>query len=105
MNNRTSMNVAVDVRLVEQFCQRWKVIELALFGSVLTEHFKVDSDVDVLVTFAADATWSLLDWADMRDELATVFGRDIDLVEKDGLQNPFRRKAILSSAEVVYAAA
>jgi len=89
---------------VEAFCRKWKVAELSLFGSALSDNFRPDSDVDVLVTFAPDARRSLMDWADMVDELEEIFGRPVDLVEKQGLRNPFRRKAILDSAEVIHAA-
>lgn len=85
------------------FCHRWKVAELALFGSVLREDFSAASDIDVLVTFAPDAQHSLFDLVDMREELQVIFGREVDLVEKAGLRNPFRRHAILKSLEVVYA--
>ncbi len=88
-------------RLTE-FCRRWKVTELALFGSVLREDFRPDSDIDVLVTFAEDAGWSLFDLVSMQDELKEIFGREVDLVEKDGLRNPFRKRSILNSMEVVY---
>lgn len=89
---------------IAAFCHRWKVEELSLFGSVLREDFGPDSDVDVLVTFAEDADWSLYDWVDMIEELKVIFGRDVDLVSKRGLRNPFRRHAILTTREVVYAA-
>lgn len=105
MNDRFKENFKKQYGRIEQFCARWKIDELAVFGSILTDEFSDDSDVDVLVTFAPDATWSLFDWVAMTDELETIFGRPVDLVEKEGLRNPFRRKAILSSAEVVYAAA
>lgn len=85
------------------FCHRWKVAELALFGSVLREDFSAASDIDVLVTFAPDAQHSLFDLIDMKEELQVIFGREVDLVEKAGLRNPFRRHAILKSLEVVYA--
>ena len=79
------------------------ITELALFGSVLREDFNQDSDVDVLVTFAENAPWSLWDFVDMQDELKAIFGRDVDIVEKRALRNPFRRHEILSTNEVVYA--
>ncbi len=88
---------------MEELCRRWKVKELALFGSVLRDDFRPDSDVDVLVTFADRAGWSLFDFVRMADELAKLFGREVDLVEKKGLRNPFRRAAILGSKEVIYA--
>lgn len=89
---------------VEAFCRRWKITEFALFGSVLREDFGPDSDVDVLVAFADDAEWSLYDWVDMINELKTIFGREVDLVAKDALRNPFRRHTILKTKEVIYAA-
>ena len=89
---------------IAQFCLKWQITELAPFGSVLRDDFGPESDVDVLVTFAPDAPWSLSEWGDMMDELKAIFGRDVDFVEKDGLRNPFRRRAILSTRQVIYAA-
>ncbi len=89
---------------IDAFCQRWRVVELAVFGSVLREDFRPDSDVDVLVSFEPNAHWSLFDLVTMQDELEALFGRPVDLVEKEGLRNPFRRHAILSSQEVLYEA-
>jgi predicted nucleotidyltransferase len=96
------INVSRD-RLAE-FCQRWKIAELAIFGSVLTDAFRPESDIDVLVTFEPEAGHSLFELADMEAELAEMFGRPVDLVEKAGLRNPFRRHRILETSEVVYAA-
>ncbi len=96
--------IAVDMPRIEEFCHRWKVAEFALFGSVLREDFRPDSDVDVLVTLQPNNGLSLYDWIDMIDELKEMFGRDVDLVDKEGLKNPIRRKRILETCEVVYAA-
>jgi hypothetical protein len=97
---------AVDIPTfeIENFCRRWKIIELSLFGSILRDDFGPDSDVDVLVTFANDIEWSLYDLVDMQEELKNIFGRDVDLVLKSGLRNPFRRKEILRNQRVIYAA-
>src|SRR5579864_4525453 len=89
---------------VADFCRQWRVMELSLFGSVLRDDFRPDSDIDVLVTFAADAPWSLLDLVTMRDHLRQILGREVHLVEQEGLRNPFRRQAILSHREVIFAA-
>lgn len=89
---------------IEDFCRRWEVTELALFGSVLREDFGPDSDVDVLISFTRDAGWSLLDWIEMIEELKVIFGREVDLVERRALRNPFRRHAILPNREVIYRA-
>ncbi len=77
---------------------------MALFGSVLRDDFRPESDIDVLVTVTPDAPWSLFDLAEMQEELKGILGRETDLVEKEGLRNPFRRHEILNHMEVVYAA-
>ena len=90
---------------IADFCRRWKVTEFALFGSVLRGDFRPDSDVDVLVTFASDAEWSLLDHVQMEQELASVLGRGVDLISRravDHSKNWIRRGEILSTAQVVY---
>jgi predicted nucleotidyltransferase len=96
-------NIDLPEDKLADFCRRWKVVEFALFGSVLRDDFGPDSDIDVLVTFQPDAPWSLWDLVDMRDELHQLFGREVDLVEKDALRNPFRRHEILREYKVVYA--
>ena len=91
-----------------EFCRRWKIAELAVFGSVLGPDFKSDSDVGMLVTFGADARWSLLDHVRMQDELSDLLGRKVDLVSRKGIErsrNYIRRRAILETSEVIYAAA
>lgn len=88
---------------IEGFCRKWKIRRFSLFGSVLREDFGPASDVDVLVSFRPDSTWDLLDLVDMRDELAALFGREVDLVEEEGLRNPFRRSNILATRQVIYA--
>jgi uncharacterized protein len=97
-------NIELPEERIADLCRRWKVVELALFGSVLREDFRPDSDIDVLVTFTPDCGWSLYDLAQMQEELKDIFHREVDLVEKEGLRNPFRRHNILKSMEVVYAA-
>ena len=96
--------IPIDHQRIAEFCRKWRITEFALFGSVLRDDFGPDSDVDVLVTFALDAPWSLWDLVDIRDELMRVFGRDVDLVSKRALKNPYRRHAILTTRQVVYAA-
>lgn len=88
---------------IADFARRWKITEVSLFGSVLRDDFDADSDVDVLVSFDPAATWSLWDLTTMEDELAAIIGRKVDLVEKEGLRNPFRRQYILSGRKVIYA--
>ena len=85
-----------------EFSRRGRITELALFGSVLRDDFGAESDVDVLVSFDPSATWSLWDLITMQDELAAMVGRNVQLVEKEALRNPFRRQHILSGSKVIY---
>jgi uncharacterized protein len=96
--------IAVDRERIAAFCRKWRITEFALFGSVLRADFSPDSDVDVLVSFEPEAPWSLWDLLAMQDELAALFGRRVDLVEKEALRNPYRRHEILSTREVIHAA-
>jgi hypothetical protein len=100
-------NITIPHGKLDAFCRQWQVTELALFGSVLRDDFSPNSDIDVLIEFDPEARWTLLDFVQMRDELASIFGREVDLVSRRAVEasrNPFRRKAILQSARVIYAA-
>ena len=88
---------------IEEFCLRWKIVEFSLFGSVLRDDFDLDSDVDILISLSEDADLDLYDWITMIEELKEIFGREVDLVEKSTLRNPFRRNAILTNRETIYA--
>ena len=96
--------IQIPLKQIEDFCRRWKIKEFALFGSVLREDFRPDSDIDVLVSFEPDGGITFDNRVEMLDELAEIFGREVDLVEKDAIRNPFRRHEILTTKEVVYAA-
>lgn len=103
----SKQKIAIPRQKISDFCRRWKVTEFSLFGSVLRDDFRPDSDVDVLVTFAPDSRVSLFDLVRMEDELKSLFGRDVDLVERaanEKSENYIRRKSILSNTQVVYAA-
>jgi predicted nucleotidyltransferase len=83
------------------WCRRWKVRELAAFGSMLRPDFSPTSDVDLLVTFEPDAEWSLIEHELMRDELEALLSRDVDLVSREGIErsaNWIRRQMILETA-------
>jgi hypothetical protein len=96
-------SIQIDRERIAEFCRKWRITEFSLFGSVLRGDFRPDSDVDVLVSLDPGAPWSLYEWVEMIDELKEIFGREVDLVEKTGLRNPFRRQGILKNREVIYA--
>ena len=87
-----------------ELCRRWRIVELSVFGSVARGSERTDSDVDLLVTFDPDAPWSTLDLVDLREELAGLFGRSVDLIEERAIRNPYRKASILRDKSVLYAA-
>lgn len=95
--------IAIPADRIADFCRHWKLTEFSLFGSVLRDDFRPDSDVDVLIQLQQGETMSLEKFIDMRDELIAMFGREVDLVEKPLLRNPYRRDEILRTREVLYA--
>jgi len=104
---RVARKLDIEPAEIERFCQKWQVTELALFGSALRDDFRTNSDVGLSVSFAKDATWSLFDLVTMEDELSTLLGREVDLVERSALEhseNYIRRRHILASAEPFYVA-
>ncbi len=99
--------IHIDQAHLADLCRRWKVAQLSLFGSVLRDDFRPDSDVDVLVTFSPSARPTLFDLVSMQTELEALFGRPVDLAERESVArspNDIRRRAILNSGRVLYAA-
>jgi predicted nucleotidyltransferase len=94
-------------KAIEAFCRRWRITELALFGSILGDDFGPESDIDFLVTFAPDARSTLFDLVEMEEELGALLGRPVDLVSKRAVErseNWIRRRAILEAARPYYVA-
>lgn len=90
---------------LSDFCRRWLIQEVALFGSILRDDFTSESDVDVLISFAPEARWGLFEHTRMEQELAQLVGRKIDLFTKRAVEqsrNWIRRQEILTTAEVIY---
>jgi predicted nucleotidyltransferase len=85
-----------------KFCQKWRIIEFGVFGSVIRDDFRDDSDVDILVTFDPEVKPKLLDRLDMQEEIETLFGRPVDIVQKSLLKNPYLRAEVLSSCLMIY---
>jgi uncharacterized protein len=100
------VRLSIPQEKIAEFCRLHRIRELALFGSVLRDDFRPDSDVDILVEFEPDAHHGLFSMVRMQSELEQILGRGVDLVEKsavEGSRNYIRREAILRSAETVYA--
>lgn len=95
--------IAIPMDALADICRGYHVRELALFGSVLRDDFRADSDVDVLVEFEPGARVGFLEMAGLQEELMALLGRPIDIVSKPGL-HPLLRAGVLDSAEILYAA-
>jgi len=100
----------LDQQQIAEFCRKWRIKELALFGSVLRDDFRDDSDVDFLVTFEEPrpdwGPWGSR-WSEMKDELQSIAGREVDLVEKrlvETSENYIRRRHILDNQQTIYVA-
>jgi uncharacterized protein len=100
----------LDRELIAAFCRKWRIKEFALFGSVLTPKFREDSDVDFLVTFEEPppdwGPWGSR-WSEMKEELQSIAGREVDLIEKrlvEASENYIRRRHILSNQQTIYVA-
>jgi len=102
METALTFDVTASYDKIVDFCKRWQITEFALFGSALRSDFRPESDIDVLVTFAPNDHYSLFDLDRMENELRGIFGRNIDLVEKATIRNPFRRQEILRTNQVIY---
>jgi len=106
MNTQVVTNINLPMPQIRAFCQNWQIVEFALFGSVLRNDFRSDSDIDCLVVFAPESQNSLLDLVTMEWQLEDIFHRKVDLVSKQAVidsPNWIRRKAILNTAQVIYA--
>ena len=101
--NKTA-HIPIPHEKLEEFCRRHSIRKLAVFGSVLRDDFRPDSDIDVLVQFEPDAEHSLFDFVRIQDELATLLGRSVDLVEETAIRNPFRRHEIRRTQQVIFGA-
>jgi predicted nucleotidyltransferase len=99
----TKPRIPIQKNELAAFCRRNQITQLALFGSVLSERFGPDSDVDVLVTFSPEARIGFLAFGRIQRELSELLQRPVDLVPQEGLK-PIIRQSVLDNAEVVYAA-
>jgi len=102
----TPMNLGIEEEKITDFCRRWKISRLSVFGSAVRKELLPESDIDLLVTFRPDADWTMFDHFTMEEELSHLFGREVDLISIRALEenpNPIYRREILNSARQIYA--
>lgn len=97
-------NVQLDRNILAEFCRKWRIRKLSIFGSALREDFNANSDLDFLASFEPGASLDIDRLLDMKEELEACFGRPVDLVEKEAMRNPWRKHEILKTRQVIYAA-
>jgi uncharacterized protein len=100
---QTRARIDIPLEALAELCRRYHVRELALFGSVLRDDFREDSDIDILVEYEPDARVTLFDHFDLQRALADLVGRSVDLVPKNGLRH-LLRDSVLATSSVIYAA-
>ncbi len=103
----TAHGIELNSDAIQDFCRKWKIRELSVFGSILRDDFRSDSDIDFLADFDEDAEWDLSDLMDMCDGLGRIVGRDVDLLTRTGVEsssNRFLKREIFSTLERLYAA-
>jgi uncharacterized protein len=96
---------ALAPKALADFCARHQVKTLYLFGSVLTDQFDEESDVDVMFEPESAASPGLFEQMGMADELQELFGRPVDIVSRSAVEampNAFRKRSILETARIVY---
>lgn len=97
--------LGIEPERLQEFCKTVNINELCLFGSILRDDFKADSDIDILVTFNPNISMSLLQFVDLEYQLQDLLKRPVDLVEKTTVENDFnwiRRQEILNNYQVIY---
>ena len=107
LHRTMSPRISVDNARIRQFCQKWNILEMSLFGSVLRDDFGPDSDIDVLVTFAPETRYSLFQLSRMQREMKDILGHEVDLIERSKVEtsdNTIRRRHVLQPAQRIYAA-
>jgi len=105
IDSRLQLRIGLSAEQIADFCQKWHIIELSLFGSVLSDQFRPDSDIDILINFSSNARQGLLTPAKLKHELEDKIGREVDVALKDSVENSenwIRRNDILTTARVIY---
>jgi predicted nucleotidyltransferase len=104
--NLPNLRISLPMDEIAAFCRRWNIARLEVFGSVLRDDFRPDSDLDLVATYAPQARWSLLDRVRMKFELEALLGREVDLLNRRALEKakrPLRAAAILAQTQPLYA--
>jgi predicted nucleotidyltransferase len=107
MGSRATLSERISVprKTLEEFCRRWHITKLEVFGSVLRDDFDAESDVDFLASFESGGGPSGIDWFQFKEELAQIVGRRVDVLDRrlvERSRNLYRRHHILREATPIH---
>jgi uncharacterized protein len=105
LNPQLQERLGLSMADISAFCQQWYITELSLFGSVLGNQFHAESDIDILIRFAANSRQGLLTLSKIKHDLEASTGRLVDIALKESIENSenwIRRNEILKTAQVIY---
>ncbi len=102
MSSVRDLPISLDRDAIAAFCRRHHIRKLSLFGSVLTDRFTDESDVDMLVEFEREHVPGLFRFVRMEEELSQIVERKVDLRTAEDLSRYFREE-VVAGAEAVYA--
>ncbi|MGZ3381689.1 MAG: nucleotidyltransferase family protein [Isosphaeraceae bacterium] len=108
MNTSTTISqhgITLPMDPIAEFCRRWKIRELAVFGSFLRDDFGDQSDIDLLIDATTGARWTFADLLAMQEEMARLLGRKVEFVDRTAVErsrNYIRRRHILATAVPIY---
>jgi len=107
MMDAEQLQIPLPLDDLRHFCEKWGIVELAVFGSITRPDFHEESDIDFLMTFGEAVRRTLFDLVEMEDELKVLLGREVDLIDRRAIEqsdNYIRRREILGTAKVIYVA-
>ena len=88
---------------IVMICEKYHISEFSVFGSAIRDDFNSNSDIDILISFDVNFHSTLADILDLKEYFSQLFKRKVDIIEKEALRNPIRKRNILSTYEVIYA--
>ena len=99
------MTIRDHIKEITEICRRYDVASLSVFGSVLTDHFNASSDIDFLVIFQKKQVKGSFDrYFNLKEDLEDLLNQPVDLVCENQIRNPYFKKTIDQTKQVLYAA-
>ena len=95
--------IELNIEMIRDLCKKYRVSRLFVFGSVLTDKFKPNSDIDFIVDFNEVGEIEYADnYFELKEALENLFKRNVDLLEEKAIKNPYLRQSIDTSKKMIY---